>query len=358
MSERPTLDKQLDGKTFRSFYYLKEELMEFCRTNGLPVSGGKPELTERIAHFLDTGEILSVKKKVQRKTSIGEIRADTQIEPNFVCSEKHREFFKQSISNRFTFNVAFQTWLKNNTGKTYGDAIEAYYRILDEKKNGKTKIDKQFEYNTYIRDFFAENSGRTLEEAIQCWKFKKSLQGHNRYEKSDLSVLYKAAPSMDEREITKKEDLMNLLDLLDQMKISYWIDGGWGVDILLGKQTREHRDIDVDFDHEFTEPLLERLKEHGYEVTTDWSPTRIELKHPQMGYIDIHPFVINADGSAKQVDLEGGWYHFKAEWFTSAIFEGRTIPCISAEAQKLFHSGYELRDVDKFDLENLEKLLT
>lgn len=41
MSERPALDRSLDSKTFRDFYYLKEELVSFCRENGLPVSGGK-----------------------------------------------------------------------------------------------------------------------------------------------------------------------------------------------------------------------------------------------------------------------------------------------------------------------------
>ena len=46
MSERPDLNKELDGKTFRSFYYLKEELVGFCREYNLPVSGGKIELTD------------------------------------------------------------------------------------------------------------------------------------------------------------------------------------------------------------------------------------------------------------------------------------------------------------------------
>ena len=32
----------------------------------------------------------------------------------------------------------FQKWLKSNAGKTYGDAIEAYYQILEEKKKGTT----------------------------------------------------------------------------------------------------------------------------------------------------------------------------------------------------------------------------
>ena len=90
-----------------------------------------------------------------------DINENTKIEPNFVCSEKHRAFFKEHIGNSFSFNVAFQKWLKSNTGKTYKEAIVAYYQILEEKKKGKTKIDKQFEYNTYIRDFFEDNKGKT-----------------------------------------------------------------------------------------------------------------------------------------------------------------------------------------------------
>ena len=104
-------------------------------------------------------------------------------------SEKHRAFFKEHIGNHFSFNVAFQKWLKTNAGKTYREAIDAYYQIFEKKKNGTTQIDKQFEYNTYIRDFFADNKGKSLEEAIQCWKYKKQVQGHNRYEQSDLEAL-------------------------------------------------------------------------------------------------------------------------------------------------------------------------
>lgn len=161
---------------------------------------------------------------------------------------------------------------------------------------------------------------------------------------------------MSDKEITTKENLIHVLDFLDGLKIKYWVDGGWGVDILLGQQNREHRDIDVNFDGEFTSVLLDALIEKGYEIKTDWSPTRIELYHPELGYLDIHPLVINKDGSAKQAGLNNDWYEFKAEWFSSAMFEERVIPCITAEAQKLFHSGYELREVDVIDLKNLNRL--
>lgn len=189
MSERPNLSKELDGATFRSFYYLKQELVNFCRDNGLLASGGKIELTDRIAYFLDTGKVSAVPAGKRSTVNVGMITEDTKIEKNIVCSEKHRAFFREKIGKGFSFNVQFQKWLKANAGETYGDAIKAYYRILEEKKQGQTTIDRQFEYNTYIRDFFEDNQGRSLEEAIACWKYKKSLPGHNRYEQSDLIAL-------------------------------------------------------------------------------------------------------------------------------------------------------------------------
>ena len=191
MSDRPKLDVTLDGNTFRNYYYLKEELVDFCRKNNLPTSGGKVEIAERIACFLDTGKVLKPVSKAKKASDVGDISEDTIIESGFVCSEKHRAFFEEKIGKNFSFNVLFQRWLKEHSGKPYKDAIEDYYHILEEKKSNRTKIDKQFEYNTYIRDFFDDNKGMSLEEAIKCWKYKKSLPGHNRYEKSDLTVLSK-----------------------------------------------------------------------------------------------------------------------------------------------------------------------
>lgn len=189
MSERPVLDTISDSKTFREYYYLKEELVDFCRKHNLQSTGSKLELTDRIAEFLDTGKRISATHTKRKSPSVGEITLDTVIETNFVCSEKHRAFYKEHIGKSFLFNVLFQKWLKSNAGKTYRDSIDAYYQILEDKKKNKTTIDRQFEYNTYIRDFFADNKDKTLEQAIKCWKYKKSLKGHNRYEREDLKIL-------------------------------------------------------------------------------------------------------------------------------------------------------------------------
>ena len=51
----------------------------------------------------------------------------------------------------------FQRWLKENFGRTYKDAIEAYYRILEEKKNStkwnpKDTIEKISEWTRIYLD--------------------------------------------------------------------------------------------------------------------------------------------------------------------------------------------------------------
>ena len=189
MNDRPLLNTDLSGDTFRKWYWLKEELVSFCRENGLPTNGSKTELTDRIAYFLDTGKVLSSNTSKRAAAKVTLLTLDSLIEPNIVCSEVHRAFFKEQVGESFSFNVAFQKWLKANSGKTYREAVAAYYEILEAKKKTKTSIDKQFEYNTYVRDFFEANKGRSLDDAIKCWKYKKSLPGHNRYEDSDLEAL-------------------------------------------------------------------------------------------------------------------------------------------------------------------------
>lgn len=189
MNNKPQLSTELNTDTFKQYYYLKEELVCFCRNNGLQASGSKAELTERIATYLNTGKSTIAVIKIQKNTAPQIITLNTEIESNFVCSEKHRAFFKEQIGKSFTFIVPFQKWLKANAGKTYREAIQAYYKIIEQNKTEKLPIDSQFEYNTYVRAFFADNQGKSLQDAIKCWNYKKSLQGHNRYEKSDLIAL-------------------------------------------------------------------------------------------------------------------------------------------------------------------------
>lgn len=154
-------------------------------------------------------------------------------------------------------------------------------------------------------------------------------------------------------ESVSKESFLMIIDLLTDLNIRYWVEGGWGIDVLIGKQTREHQDVDIDFDATHEKELLKKLSEIGYQITIDQRPTRVELYHPNYGNIDIHPFEISESGSVKQANPEGGWFELASDWFTKSSYEGRMIPCVSIEGQRIFHSGYDLRAVDHADLSNL-----
>lgn len=185
---RPSLTKDLAPEEFKDYYFLKEELKDFCRSEGLKVSGSKGDLEKRIIHYLSTGEELiesDIKSHSTQKSS--QISLDSKLGENFKCSEDKRVFFENEIGKSFRFKVKFQKWLKANPDKTYRDAIEAYYKIQSSKE--KTQIGRQFQYNQYIRDFFEDNEDKSLDDAIKCWKYKKSLKGNNKYEKSDLEIL-------------------------------------------------------------------------------------------------------------------------------------------------------------------------
>lgn len=162
---------------------------------------------------------------------------------------------------------------------------------------------------------------------------------------------------MTRKETTEAEDFRTVIRMLEESGIPYWIDGGWGVDVLAGKQTRTHRDIDIDFDARRTEELLEILSDYGYTLDTDEAPVRMELYSEKLGYLDLHPFILKEDGTAKQADPEGGYFEFEADYFGFGVFGGMTIPCISVKGQKIFHTGYTLREKDRQDLEVLEQLL-
>ena len=155
---------------------------------------------------------------------------------------------------------------------------------------------------------------------------------------------------------TALAEVLRVLDALAGAGCRYWLEGGWGVDALVGHQTRAHRDVDVDIDAAGEEAALAALAGLGYEVETDWRPNRVELAAAGRGWVDLHPLLIDEDGSARQAALGGGYHFFPRSFFVTGSLDGRPVPCVSVTAQRLFHSGYAPREADVHDLAMLDAL--
>lgn len=136
----------------------------------------------------------------------------------------------------------------------------------------------------------------------------------------------------------------------------FWVGGGWGVDALVGRQTRPHRDLDLAVHAADEAVALDVLGRRGYAVETDWRPVRVELVAPGRGWVDLHPVAFDARGHGQQASLDGDPFDYPPEAFTTGRLDGLTVPCLARDQQRRFHSGYPLRAADRHDLALLESL--
>src|SRR3954469_14412926 len=111
--------------------------------------------------------------------------------------------------------------------------------------------------------------------------------------------------------------VLEVLSALEAAGCRAWVARGWGVDALVGAQTREHRDLDLAFDAAGEPLALQALGALGYVVETDWRPARVELAAPGARWVDLHPVRFDADGQGRQADLDGGHFEYPAGCLTT-----------------------------------------
>lgn len=193
--QRPPIKTIKSGAELKDWYWLKDEIVDHARAVGVSPAGQKFDIIDRVAHFLDTGEKRKPSQEKQRpqKTAIGwhkmPLSRDTVIDAGYRNNQNVRRFFKGEIGKRFSFNIEFMNWMKANTGKTLGDAVDEWLAIEAKRKAGvRAEIPYHNQFNAYVQAFFDDNPDRSMDDARLFWKLKRSLPGHNRYEPSDLEL--------------------------------------------------------------------------------------------------------------------------------------------------------------------------
>ncbi len=148
--------------------------------------------------------------------------------------------------------------------------------------------------------------------------------------------------------------MLALLDALDTLGADYWLDGGWGVDCLLGEQTRPHSDLDLVLPRGDLDRVSALLESCGFTVMRDWLPTTLAFRDQRGREVDLHVIDPTEDGGGDQVLDDGsGTWHYGAPVDGSLL--GRSVRCCSAGEQVLMHTGYEPRPVDAHDLHRLRR---
>jgi lincosamide nucleotidyltransferase A/C/D/E len=143
--------------------------------------------------------------------------------------------------------------------------------------------------------------------------------------------------------------VLELLAVLESGGVRATLDGGWGVDALLGRETRAHEDLDLVVALSDAPRIFEALRPLGFALHEDHLPVRFVLR--RIGeQIDFHTVTFDAEGGGVQPQPSGGSFRYPPEGFVTGRVRGVSVPCIWAPVQVLCHLGYEPTEKDARDV--------
>jgi lincosamide nucleotidyltransferase A/C/D/E len=141
--------------------------------------------------------------------------------------------------------------------------------------------------------------------------------------------------------------VVQLLQLFEQNGVEVVVDGGWGVDALLGEQTRVHADLDIALEHKDVPKLRALLEERGYKDVPrdDTRDCNFVMGDDQGHEVDFHSYTFDADGK-----LVYGVPYPPDSLTGHGSIQGYPVKCVPPDWMVKFHSGYALDENDYRDV--------
>lgn len=149
------------------------------------------------------------------------------------------------------------------------------------------------------------------------------------------------------KSMTSAKYVVSFYKDLEEHGIRIWIDGGWGVDALLGEVTRPHDDLDVVIQKKDLAWVRNYLMKKSYRDvprndTTAWN---FVMGNDKDERIDFHVIVFDENGNGIYGPKEKGVWYSSESLTGMGMLIGQAVRCISPEYVVKFHTGYT-RDED------------
>ena len=163
--------------------------------------------------------------------------------------------------------------------------------------------------------------------------------------------------------------VIQIYQFLSAHQIRIWLTGGWGIDALLGEQTRPHKDLDFILHLDQILRLRELMAPEGYSLKEIWSEnkravdstgsqtdTALVLQDSDGRELDLHAIIIDPHGNGIPAWEAPPDFIFSREDLSGqGLIHDFPVACISAESQIICHTGYELPDNHRRDLVRLQQ---
>lgn len=166
--------------------------------------------------------------------------------------------------------------------------------------------------------------------------------------------------------MVRAEDAVSICQNLTANGIRVWLTGGWGIDALLGEQTRAHKDLDILLLVDDVVRMRNLLGGDGYALKELWSenawvvdsrgteiPTAFVLHDWEGREVDAHAMYLDHQGNGIPAWAREGLVLGGEDLGGEGIIAGTSVRCLSAEMQVRVHTGYDLPPEQVQDLELL-----
>jgi lincosamide nucleotidyltransferase A/C/D/E len=152
-------------------------------------------------------------------------------------------------------------------------------------------------------------------------------------------------------------DVVDLYRQLNEANIRIWIDGGWAVDALLGRELRLHKDLDIALEERDVPALRTILGARGYgEIPRDDSSAWNFVLGDADGHeIDVHVIVLDEGGNGIYGPKENDEMYPAASLGGEGIIAGQKVRCISAEYMVRFITPW-LHKRREYDFKSISAL--
>jgi lincosamide nucleotidyltransferase A/C/D/E len=148
-------------------------------------------------------------------------------------------------------------------------------------------------------------------------------------------------------------DVTEFYRQMGALGIEIWLDGGWGVDALLGHQTRPHADLDSVVQEKDLPLLLEFLQDRGFRQLPrdDTRAGNFVMGDGKGREIELHVIAIDRQGNGIYGPPERGEGMYPADALQGqGHVEGLSVRCTSPEFQINSHTQYEFDETDYEDV--------
>jgi lincosamide nucleotidyltransferase A/C/D/E len=138
---------------------------------------------------------------------------------------------------------------------------------------------------------------------------------------------------------------------LEAAGLVVWLDGGWGVDALLGRQTRPHQDLDLVIARDDLAAAQQALAPASFAhdpTAMPGLPARLALVDADGREVDLHPVIFDRHGCGWQDLGADAWGAYPAEELTATgVIAGRSVRCKTPTLEVRHRLGYPLTATDR-----------